>query len=158
MSYEDTHPGGRSEDPPPALRARAQPRFGSRDDQVLQINEFLHPRVEEIADTLPAGWGRWLLRTGWARGLVSRFVSQGRVVQTSSIRGYCCSTVSPACAGCGGRPCDTQAERGRIEPWLAEIRRQRRLRLRLAVEIAACQRLVKGYSDTHARGLRNFQA
>ena len=27
----------------------------------------------------------------------------------------------------------------------------------LATEIAQCQRVVKGYSDTHARGLRNFQ-
>ena len=27
----------------------------------------------------------------------------------------------------------------------------------LAVEITACQRLVKGYSDTHTRGMRNFQ-
>ena len=27
----------------------------------------------------------------------------------------------------------------------------------LAVEIAECQRLVKGYSDTHERGLRNYE-
>ncbi|MEY0891402.1 hypothetical protein AB7187_20630, partial [Providencia rettgeri] len=27
----------------------------------------------------------------------------------------------------------------------------------LATEITQCQRVVKGYSDTHARGLRNFQ-
>jgi indolepyruvate ferredoxin oxidoreductase beta subunit len=25
-----------------------------------------------------------------------------------------------------------------------------------AIELAECQRLVKGYSDTHARGLRNY--
>ena len=32
----------------------------------------------------------------------------------------------------------------------------RRRRYDLAVEIAECQRLVKGYGDTHERGLRNF--
>ena len=26
----------------------------------------------------------------------------------------------------------------------------------LAIEVAQCQRLVKGYSDTHERGLRNY--
>ena len=28
----------------------------------------------------------------------------------------------------------------------------------LGVEVACCQRLVKGYGDTHARGLHNFEA
>ena len=27
----------------------------------------------------------------------------------------------------------------------------------LAVEVAQCQRLVKGYSDTHERGVRNYE-
>jgi indolepyruvate ferredoxin oxidoreductase beta subunit len=56
--------------------------------QHLGINEFLHPRIEEIADTLPAGLGRWLLATPWARACVEPFTRKGRVVQTSSIRGY----------------------------------------------------------------------
>ena len=27
----------------------------------------------------------------------------------------------------------------------------------MALEIALCQRLVKGYSDTHARGVKNYE-
>ena len=32
-------------------------------DQVLRITEYMHPRVQEIAETLPAPIGRWLLRS-----------------------------------------------------------------------------------------------
>jgi len=32
------------------------------------------------------------------------------------------------------------------------------LALELALELALCQRLVKGYSDTHERGVRNYDA
>src|SRR5262249_61764136 len=43
---------------------------------------------EEIADTLPAALGKWLLRTGWARRLVERLTKSGKVVKTTSITGF----------------------------------------------------------------------
>ena len=50
-----------------------------------------------------------------------------------------------------------QAENARIEAWLAQISRLPRVSPQLALEVARCQRLVKGYSDTHERGMRNFE-
>jgi indolepyruvate ferredoxin oxidoreductase beta subunit len=47
-------------------------------------------------------------------------------------------------------------ENARIEAWLARIDRHANIDVALALEIARCQRLVKGYSDTHERGTRNF--
>mgnify|MGYP006172013391 CR=1 FL=1 len=44
--------------------------------------------MEEIADTLPAGLGRWLLRTNWARRIADRFTRRGRTVKTTSLRGF----------------------------------------------------------------------
>ena len=49
------------------------------------------------------------------------------------------------------------AENAAIETWLARIEATARTHPELAVEVARCQRLVKGYSDTHARGVRNFE-
>ena len=40
--------------------------------------------------------------------------------------------------------------------WLASALNAARKDGELAVEIIHCQRLVKGYGDTHARGLHNF--
>jgi indolepyruvate ferredoxin oxidoreductase, beta subunit len=127
------------------------------DAQLLQINEFLHPRIEEIADTLPAGLGRWLLRTGWARALVGRFVSQGRVVQTSSVGGYLLLYFVASLRRIRRTTLRFAEETVRIQEWLTEIRETASADHALAVEVAACQGLVKGYSDTHARGLRNFR-
>ena len=39
-------------------RVRSEVKAGEA--QVLDISEFLHPRLQEICDTLPAGLGRWL--------------------------------------------------------------------------------------------------
>jgi indolepyruvate ferredoxin oxidoreductase, beta subunit len=49
------------------------------------------------------------------------------------------------------------AENARIEDWLSHIAAAAALNPQLATEVAQCQRLVKGYSDTHERGLRNYE-
>lgn len=156
MSYEDTV---RVAD----LKTR-RTRFGRVGDEVkisptqhLGINEFLHPRIEEIADTLPAAWGRWLLRTSWAQALLRPFTSKGRVVQTSSIRGYlllyCIAALRPL------RPKSLRfgIEQQRISDWLKSIVELAPEQPELALEVARTQRLVKGYGDTHARGWGNYQ-
>ena len=43
-----------------------------------------------------------------------------------------------------------------MEAWLARAMGQVDRDYALAVEILRCRRLVKGYSDTHARGLSKF--
>ena len=43
--------------------ARVREEAQIADGQILEIAEFFHPRTQEIADTLPAGAGRWLMRT-----------------------------------------------------------------------------------------------
>ncbi|MES2534956.1 MAG: indolepyruvate oxidoreductase subunit beta family protein [Pseudomonadota bacterium] len=124
--------------------------------QILQINEFLHPRVEEIADTLPAGLGRWLLATGWARGLVGRFAKKGRIVQTTSLRGYLLLYCVASLKGMRRKSLRFQVEQAKIAEWLVHIRDQAGVDYALALEVAESQRLVKGYGDTHIRGSRNF--
>lgn len=125
--------------------------------QLLQINEFMHPRVEEIADILPAGLGRWLLATRWARGALGRFTRSGRVVRTSTLRGYLLLYGIAALRPLRPRSLRFGAEHERIRTWLAQVERLAPTHPALALELARSQRLVKGYGDTHARGWRNFQ-
>jgi indolepyruvate ferredoxin oxidoreductase, beta subunit len=127
------------------------------DGQVLGIGEFLHPRVEEIADTLPADLGRWLLRTGWAHRLVGRFTREGRVVRTSSVRGFLLMYGVASLRRIRRRSLRWCVEMARIGDWLARIENVARRDPALALEVARCQRLVKGYGDTHARGWRSFE-
>ncbi len=135
---------------------RVRDEVRANDRQVLEIREFLHPRVEEIADTLPAALGRWLLATAWARGLVARFSREGRVVSTTSLGGYLLLYGVAALRRVRRRSLRYALEQARIGTWLDEIARVAPSDPALAREIAACQRLVKGYGETHARGTRNF--
>lgn len=125
--------------------------------QGLHINEYLHPRVEEVADTLPAGLGRWLLRTSWARQLLGRFVARGRVVRTSSLRGFLLLYAVAGLRRWRPQSLRYQVEQQRIEAWLAELSRLLPLQTELALQLARAQSLVRGYGDTHARGWRNFE-
>jgi indolepyruvate ferredoxin oxidoreductase beta subunit len=49
-------------------------------------------------------------------------------------------------------------EQQQIESWLGLIRDAAKHSGELAMEVAECARLIKGYGDTHARGLANYHA
>lgn len=137
---------------------RVRGEVGVAAGQLLDIAEYMHPRLQEICDTLPARWGRWLLASRRPRRLVERLAARGRVVSTSSLRGFlllwCVAALRPLRRG----SLRFQQENQRIEAWLGDIAMAARSNLPLACEMARCQRLVKGYGDTHARGLRHFEA
>jgi indolepyruvate ferredoxin oxidoreductase beta subunit len=135
-------------------RVRQEIKAGQ--SQIMQINEFMHPRVEEIADTLPAGLGRWVLATGWARALVHRFAHKGRVIRTTSLRGFLLLYCVAGLKGMRRRSLRFQVEQAKITEWLGHIRTEAGADYALALEVAESQRLVKGYGDTHIRGTRNF--
>lgn len=156
MSYEDTirvadlkTRGSRF------ARVRDEVHAGS--DQLLAINEFMHPRLEEICETLPAGLGRWLMKPHFLHHLVRRFTRSGRVVTTSSLRGYLMLWAVARLRAIRRRTLRYALETERIEGWLSQVRDTARINPALALEVVQCQRLVKGYSDTHLRGLTNYQ-
>jgi len=156
MSYEDTvrvaelkTRAGRFE------RVRGEVRV--QDGQLLAINEFMHPRLQEICDTLPAGLGRWLAGSGWPRRLVERATRKGKVVTTSSLGGFLLLYTLAGLKRWRLSSLRYQAENRRIEDWLERIAAAAALNPQLAIEVAQCQRLVKGYGDTHERGWRNYE-
>lgn len=124
--------------------------------QILEVSEYLHPRLQEIAESLPAGLGRWLLASSWPRRWVERLAARGRRVTTTSLGGF---VLLYGVAGLRRWRRSTlryALETKRIDDWLELIRQAARVNPQLALELAQCQRLVKGYGDTHERGLRNY--
>jgi indolepyruvate ferredoxin oxidoreductase beta subunit len=130
------------------VRAEVQ----ATDGQIIEIAEFLHPRVEEIADTLPVGLGRWLLNSGAPRRLVERFTKKGRVVKTSSVRGFLQLYFVAALKPTRRRSLRFANEQKFLSEWLQTITTVAATNIALATEIATTRTLVKGYSDTHERG------
>jgi indolepyruvate ferredoxin oxidoreductase beta subunit len=155
MSYEDTiRVADLKTRDTRFARVKGEVKAGA--DQVLQVSEFMHPRLQEIADTLPAGLGRWLLASGAPRRLVERLGAKGRVVRTSSLSGFVLLWGVAGLRRWRRGTLRFAAENARIEAWLTDIRNAAAKDRALALEIVRCQRLVKGYGDTHERGLASY--
>jgi indolepyruvate ferredoxin oxidoreductase, beta subunit len=155
MSYEDTIRVAELKTRASRLERVAQ-EVRVAPDQVLRVREFLHPRLEEIAETVPAWLGRALLAKGPLRRLVEAMTRRGRIVETTSIGGFLLLRTVAGMRGWRRSTLRYAAEHARIAAWLARIAEIAPRDYALAVEIAECQRLVKGYGETHARGLRSF--
>ncbi len=137
--------------------ARVRDEVRTEDGQLLEINEYMHPRVEEICDTLPAGLGRWLAGSGTPRRIVERYTRKGRVIPTTSLGGFLMLRTLASMRRWRRATLRYVRENEAIERWLARIDSTASTDPELATEIARCQRLVKGYGDTHERGSRNFE-
>jgi indolepyruvate ferredoxin oxidoreductase beta subunit len=124
--------------------------------QVLGVTEFMHPRYEELCELAPAKLGAWLARSNLGRRTLAPLFAKGRFVRTTSLRGFL--TLSALAALRPLRPLGLRfaTEQQRIEAWLGDVVRAASVDQGLALEIVACQDLVKGYGDTHARSLKNF--
>jgi indolepyruvate ferredoxin oxidoreductase beta subunit len=126
--------------------------------QIVNVTEFLHPRVQEIADTLPVALGRWLLRTAWARGFVARRFARGRLLRTTTLPGFVTLWALGQLRGYRRRTLRYQVEMQDIGAWLARIERIAAQDYALACEVAESARVLKGYSETYERGRRSFEA
>lgn len=127
-------------------------------EQLVEINEFLYPRAEEIADVLPAPLGRWLMNAEWAQRLIERFARGGQIVQTTSLRGFMKLYLVAEFRRWRRSSLRFAREKEKIGQWLSLIPAIAPEDYALAVELAECPRLLKGYGDTHARGERNFDS
>jgi indolepyruvate ferredoxin oxidoreductase beta subunit len=156
MSYEDTI---RVAD----LKTRSgrfkrfSDEVGASADQIVYVTEFMHPRVEEICDTLPRPLGQWVLESPKVRGLIGRFTHEGRFIRTATLRGFSLLYVLSRLRRIRRSTLRYGIEQGRIEGWLEKAKALVAEDYALALEVVRLQRLVKGYGDTWERGLRNFE-
>jgi len=155
MAYEDTIRVAELKIRPSRFeRVRAEVTVNA--EQILEIAEFMHPRTQEIADTLPAPLGRFILRTGWVKSFIDRMTRKGRTVKTSSLRGFLLLYVVASLKPLRPRSLRYEVEQRYLEDWLARLPRVAATNYDLAVEVAATRNLVKGYGDTHERGRARF--
>jgi indolepyruvate ferredoxin oxidoreductase, beta subunit len=124
--------------------------------QLVQIKEFLYPRSEEIADVLPGALGRWLMNTNWMQSIIERYARGGQIVETTSLRGFLKLYFMAEFRRWRRSSMRFRREHLSIHIWLALLPTIAKDDYALAVEVAECPRLLKGYGDTHARGERNY--
>ncbi|XDA97380.1 indolepyruvate oxidoreductase subunit beta family protein [Sulfitobacter sp. LCG007] len=135
---------------------RIRSEMGAADGMLMQLTEFMHPRAEEIAGLLPAGLGARVAGSDRAMRLVDRLFNKGRRIRTDGLGGFLSLYVLAGLRGWRRRTYRHAQEKAHLEAWLARALARIDEDYDLAVEILRCRRLIKGYSDTHARGLTKF--
>ncbi|MGD0564136.1 MAG: indolepyruvate oxidoreductase subunit beta family protein [Roseiarcus sp.] len=137
-------------------QARVRGEVGADADTLVATTEYFHPRADELCGALPKRWGEWIEnRPAVFKGL-DRVINRGRRIRTNTVTGYL-MLAFVASFGRGRRNSLRHArEAAHRENWLTVAARALESRYELGVEVLACRRLVKGYSDTHARGLSKF--
>jgi indolepyruvate ferredoxin oxidoreductase beta subunit len=123
--------------------------------QLIDVVEYMKPRVAEIAGTMPATWGQRLQRSAWATRLLARFTG-GRRVRSTTITGFLMLRAVARLRRWRRGTLRYQIENSRIEQWLSRIEQVSAGNHALGVEVARAQRLIKGYGDTHEHGWRSF--
>lgn len=156
MSYEDTIRVADLKTRGSRL-ARVRGEVMARDGQLLSVTEFMHPRLREVCEMLPARIGRRVLASKRLSRLLGGLFSKGRHAETTSLRWFLALRAVAAMRSLRPRSLRYVEEQERIEEWLQLVRAEARRDRGVALELVRCQRLIKGYGDTFERGLGNFE-
>tara|TARA_R110000737_G_scaffold222059_3_gene237368 strand:- start:1388 stop:2938 length:1551 start_codon:yes stop_codon:yes gene_type:complete len=127
-----------------------------KDGQVLMLTEYFHPRFEEFTTTLPASLGKWLQKRKGVEAFYTKHFDKGRRIRTDSLRGFLMLWVVSSLRPIRRRLLRHESEMAHMQAWFDTVLDVAKTEPALASEILANYRLIKGYSDTHARGLSKF--
>ncbi|MDS1139530.1 indolepyruvate oxidoreductase subunit beta family protein [Pusillimonas sp. SM2304] len=125
--------------------------------QLVYTTEYMHPRLDEICGTLPAGLGRAIERSPRLSRFLSRYFRKGRFLRSGTLSGFLMLYTLAGMRRFRRRTLRHQIEARSLAQWLKLMSDTVHHDYDLAVEVVNCRRLVKGYSDTHERGNSKYQ-
>ena len=136
---------------------RVRTEVQAKPGEPVRIVEYLKPGVEEMAALLPPALSKRLVAWTEKRGLTHK-LNVGLHVNSSSITGFLMLRLLAVLRPLRRRSARYAEEQALIERWLAAIAAAAATSADagLALEIALCGRLIKGYGDTNRRAKANF--
>ena len=155
MSYEDVVRVAQAKIAPERMRRIAREELHATNEP-FSVHDFLKPGIEEFSQLMPPFLARPLLRIAKRRGWLGR-VYFGMEINSTSITGYLRFLMLAKLRRWRPRGHRFKQEQAQIESWLGLIAEAARHSGELALEVAECARLLKGYGDTYARGLENYR-
>lgn len=135
---------------------RVRREVAARPGQIVTTTEFMHPRIEEVLGTLPRGLGEAIEARPGLVGALRRVVDHGRRVRTGTVVWFVPLYLVAGLRRWRRGSLRHVREMAHVAAWLAVVEAAAARDYDVATEALACRRLVKGYSDTHARGLSKF--
>jgi indolepyruvate ferredoxin oxidoreductase beta subunit len=138
----------------PERFARIRAELGLKDGEPFRIVDVLTPGLDEMCQVLPPRLAQRLI--GWAerRGWRPHW---GMEIESTSLAGYLRFWALAKLKRLRPRGHRYAQEQAAIAAWLALVVEAAHLSADLAIEVAECARLIKGYGDTWQRGSANYQ-
>ncbi|WP_460274474.1 indolepyruvate oxidoreductase subunit beta family protein [Celeribacter sp. ULVN23_4] len=136
--------------------ARVKDEVVVKDDQLMMLTEYLHPRFEEFTTTLPRGLGKWVQKRKSFENLYTKYFDKGRRIRTDSLKGFMMLWIVSSLRPIRRKLLRHESEMAHVEAWFSAVKSVASADPALASELLANYRLIKGYSDTHTRGLSKF--
>lgn len=136
---------------------RIRSEIGAPPDQLIYTTEYMHPRAEELIGSLPAGIGRFITARPRLVNAIDRRVNKGRRIRSGTVLWFLILFMMGQAKWSRRYSLRHSQELAHIEQWLTTATALLPTNYSLATEIIRCRRLIKGYSDTHSRGLSKFE-
>ncbi|MEF7614495.1 indolepyruvate oxidoreductase subunit beta family protein [Aquincola sp. MAHUQ-54] len=134
---------------------RVRREVGAREGEPLRLTEYLKPGLDEICSILPTGLAARLRRRYAGR---AHALNVGLHMRTDTVGGFALLCVLRSLRRWRPRTSRYTIEQQAIDRWLAAVGAALPRSAELAVELALCGNLVKGYGETSERGHRNLAA
>lgn len=125
-------------------------------DNPVRLTEFFHPRGEEIISLLPVSLGRAIEKRPKLSAWIDRRLNKGRRVRTHRLSGFVLLYFLGSLRRTRRRSLRHATEQAHLNEWQSACLELARTNAPASIELLKCRRLIKGYSDTHARGLSKF--
>ncbi len=153
MTYEDVVRVAEAKIAPERF-ARIRQEMGIADGEPFRIVDFLKPGIEEMCQLLPPRLAQRILALAARRGWKPHW---GMEIESTSLTGYLRFWLLARLKRWRPRGHRYAQEQAAIEQWLGLVVEAARASADIALEVAECARLVKGYGDTWQRGAANYQ-
>jgi len=135
---------------------RIEREMALRPDQKLHLTEYFHPRAEEIIGLMPARLGRRIEASPRWKARIERWFARGRRLRSDRLPGFLMQFLLGGRRSWRLKTLRHAREVAHLDAWLSHALGHVAADYDLAVELLRCRRLIKGYSDTHSRGVSKF--
>ena len=135
---------------------RIQDDLGVADDAVVKLTEYMHPRAEEVVGVMPTSIGRFVERTEWLYRFVEGRCRKGRRWRSDALGSFVVLYTLGGLRRWRRKLLRHEREIEHLTNWMGRAKDHIEDDYDTAVAILKARRLIKGYSDTHARGLSKF--
>jgi len=136
--------------------ARVEAEVSAGGETLLQVTEYVHPGAAEFVSLMPRGLGAWVEKKPGLYRFVDKVVNRGRRMRSDRVPSFFMLYTLGGMRRWRRGLLRHSREMAHVEAWLATAMERLPKDYAFATETLKVRRLIKGYSDTHARGLSKF--